>query len=446
MRWCLSLQRRQGSIHLYGMTRAHAQQLSEALAVTQAAARAHAREQRAAASALAEAQRAEAAAREVKSARRRVAKVLARALRWQADVLHVITGAEEDARWITTETLAQLMASRPRFDSTLLEGSAGSVLRAALSIEEIAALEFLDVDLVDWVSEVNELVIERELTERKPFFDNIETSPLTEEQARAVICFDNRVQLIAAAGSGKTSVMVARAAYAIERGFVAADRILLLAFNRAAAEELQERLDARLRAIGLPSTGLRAATFHAFGLSVIAKATGRKPRPAPWLDGGQDVAMVGRLVDELRDSSANFRFRWDLLRLLYARVSDDPAGGEPDHWDRQKRVSGFRTANDETVKSEGERILADWLYYNGVDYRYEAPYVVDVADEDHSQYRPDFYYPQIDVWHEHWALGTNGKPPKKFKNYAQSMRWKKKIHRTHGTTLVETTWAEIIDY
>ena len=43
------------------------------------------------------------------------------------------------------------------------------------------------------------------------------------------MCFDNRVQVLAAAGSGKTSVMVARAAYAVSRGFVAPGRILLLA-------------------------------------------------------------------------------------------------------------------------------------------------------------------------------------------------------------------------
>ena len=68
---------------------------------------------------------------------------------------------------------------------------------------------------------------------------------MSEEQARAVVCFDNRVQVLAAAGSGKTSVMVARAAYAVSRGFVAPDRILMLAFNKAAATELQERVVAR---------------------------------------------------------------------------------------------------------------------------------------------------------------------------------------------------------
>ncbi len=37
----------------------------------------------------------------------------------------------------------------------------------------------------------------RELGLAKPFLDRVESRPLTEGQARAVICFDNRVQVVA---------------------------------------------------------------------------------------------------------------------------------------------------------------------------------------------------------------------------------------------------------
>ncbi|MBL8926390.1 MAG: UvrD-helicase domain-containing protein, partial [Pseudonocardia sp.] len=279
----------------------------------------------------------------------------------------------------------------------------------------------------------------------RSFFDTIEKQPLTGEQAAAVVTFDNRVQVIAAAGSGKTSVMVARAAYSIMRDFVPADRILMLAFNKDAAKELGERVTARLGAAGIDEAGLQAATFHAFGLKVIAKATGRKKRLASWIDGGQDVAMVSRIVDVLRDSSPGFRWKWDMYRLLFARMADEPGAGEPDGYDYKARQTGFRTFNGEVVKSQGERMVADFLFLNGVNYVYERPYVHDVADKRHSQYRPDFYYPDVDVWHEHWALDRHGKPPAEFSGYAEGMAWKKALHRRHGTTLIETTWATIID-
>jgi DNA helicase IV len=379
-------------------------------------------------------------------ARGRAREPLAKAVEWRLLVDSTLAVGQAQGRWIPQETVQDLLDVRPIVDPRAwFEGPEAVLFADSLSQDEKAALKLMHQDLSALVAETNAAIVRSELRQRRDFFDNVESSPLTDEQARAVVAFDNRVQVVASAGSGKTSVMVARAAYAVARGFVPPEKILLLAFNKAAAVELQERLEARLSKLGLNTEGLRASTFHSFGLDVIGRATGRKPRPAPWLDGGQDVDMVSRIVDELRDSSPEFRFKWDLFRLLYARVSDEPDADEYDAYDRQERRPGFNTFRGEVVKSEGERMIADWLYLNGVDYEYEQPYVHDVANEAHSQYRPDFFYPDVDVWHEHWALGPDGKPPESFDGYEAAMRWKKTLHRNHGTTLVETTWAEIID-
>ncbi len=45
--------------------------------------------------------------------------------------------------------------------------------------------------------------------------------------------------------------MVARAGYAIQRQLVPAERILMLAFNKDAAAELQRRVEERLEAAGI---------------------------------------------------------------------------------------------------------------------------------------------------------------------------------------------------
>nr|WP_255670007.1 UvrD-helicase domain-containing protein [Aeromicrobium wangtongii] len=331
-----------------------------------------------------------------------------------------------------------------------IDKATGALLRsdpvlAVLSDVERDAVDLLGTDFREWIRLCNEQIVANELVLRRDFFDSIESSPLTEEQARAVICFDNRVNVVAAAGSGKTSVMVARAAYAIERGFVQPERILLLAFNKAAAKELQERVTTRLGASGIPAEGVKAATFHSFGLTVIGAATGRKPRLASWLDAGEDTRMIMTIVDELRDRSWDFRFKWDVFRLLYARVDVDPEHEvEPDAWDKTERRTGLRTFNGEVVKSQGERLIADWLYLNGINYQYERPYERDVATADYSEYRPDFYYPDVGAWHEHWAIGFDGKPPADFEGYEESMRWKKSLHAANGSTLIETTWADII--
>ena len=371
-----------------------------------------------------------------------VTPAIADAVAWYAAVTELLAGARAEQRWIPAETAGALLATRP--EPGLLDRVRAAGCGPSLTTGQLEAVAFLDADLDSVVADTNEQIVAGELSARRRFFDTIETSPLSDEQARAVVCFDNRVQVLAAAGSGKTSVMVARAAYAVSRGFVAPGRILLLAFNKAAAAELQDRVAARFAAAGIDSSGLRAATFHSFGLEVIGRATGAKPRLARWLDQGEDVAMVLRIADELRDASESFRHHWDLYRLLFADAPADLAENEPDGYDHATRQAGYRTFAGEVVKSHGERLIANFLYLNGVGYVYERPYDVDVSDSTHSQYRPDFFYPGAGVWHEHWALDRDGRPPPEFEGYAEGMTWKRRVHARHGTTLVESTWAEVM--
>lgn len=368
--------------------------------------------------------------------------VIAGAVAWYAAAAQLFAKARAEQRWISTETVDSLLATRP--EPGLLDRVRAAGCEPFLTAYELEAVAFLDAHLEPMVVRCNEEIMASELSSRRPFFDTIEKTPLNDEQARAVVCFDNRVQVLAAAGSGKTSVMVARAAYAVSRGFVAPGRILLLAFNKAAATELQERVAARFAAAGIDSSGLRASTFHSFGLDVIGRATGKKPRLARWLDQGDDVAMVLRIADELRDASEPFRHHWDLYRLLFANAPVDLTENEPDGYNDVTRQVGYRTFAGEVVKSHSERLIANFLYLNGVNYVYERPYDVDVADAAHSQYRPDFFYPGIGVWHEHWALGRDGKPPPEFQGYAEGMAWKRRVHAQHGTTLVESTWADVM--
>ena len=357
-------------------------------------------------------------------------------LGWHDRVEDAFTTSTRSGRWLTTEHVGRLVAARPD----------PGTLRADLTRHQLpvpdrleSALAGLGVDLERRATIHNDRVVRDELRERAGFLASIERSPLTEEQARAVVTLDNRVRVVAAAGSGKTSVMVARAAWTVQRGFVAPDRILLLAFNKAAAVELQERIVERFTAAGLDPSGVTARTFHSFGLSVIGQATGRKPDVPDWVVNG-DVDHVMEIVDRLSDADPAFRHKWDLYRTLYGPAGDTPDGGRPDARTADHQ-DGYRTFNGEVVRSEGERLIANFMFLSGVDYRYEAPYVHDTADATHRQYRPDFHYPDADVWHEHWALDANGNPPESFTGYRESMAWKRTLHTGHGTTLVESTWA-----
>lgn len=375
-------------------------------------------------------------------ARLLVAAELADAVRWSEMLGATLVNAAESQRWIDHETIEKVVRLRP--SSSIAERAENRGIAKTLSADEVTALKRLRLDLNQHFAEANEYIRLAELSTQRAFFDGIERQPLTEEQSNAVITFDNRVQVVAAAGSGKTSVMVARAAYAVHRGFVAPERILLLAFNKAAADELQQRTQERLARAGINAEKIRASTFHSFGLDVIGKATGARPRPAPWLDSGRDLDTIQEIVDHLRDSSPDFRYKWDLFRLLFANLASTPEGGDHDHYDREKRETGFRTFDGGYVRSHGERLIANWLYLNGVGYQYERHYAHRTASPEHSQYRPDFYYPGADLWHEHWALDRDGNPPAIFPGYAEGITWKREMHRKYGTKLIETTWADVV--
>lgn len=155
------------------------------------------------------------------------------------------------------------------------------------------------VDLVQAeIKKHNEAFLARQRIARKEFFDTVEKNPLTPEQVHACICMDDNVMVVAAAGSGKTSTMVAKAGYVLSEGLVEADQILMLAFNAAAAKELGERVAQRLK--GVPGVeGISSQTFHAFGLTVIGAATGQKPRLAPWVDKGEEGKVMTDIAKHL---------------------------------------------------------------------------------------------------------------------------------------------------
>lgn len=275
---------------------------------------------------------------------------------------------------------------------------------------------------------------------RKPFFDTVEKNALTDEQIHACVCMDDAVMVVAAAGSGKTSTMVAKAGYVLKEGLATPAQILLLAFNRATADEVGERIAQQLR--NVPNVDkVQSKTFHAFGIEVIGKATGKKPSLAPWVspdNPGGDVREVGNIIDALCAQDSAFKRSWDLFRTVYGRdVGRWGQRQEPDAYANGKR--GFLTAKGDIVKSKEERVIADWLFYCGVDYVYERAYEHDTADETHRQYYPDFYYPGARLYHEHFALNALGEAPDTFKDYLQGVEWKRRTHTQMGTALVETT-------
>ncbi|MBY5379345.1 UvrD-helicase domain-containing protein [Rhizobium leguminosarum] len=356
--------------------------------------------------------------------------------------------AKTERRWLTHEMHAALEATRPAIDvqdvrARLTKTGVRSRLGNKAAGIDLSLLMWEIAPQVLWHI-LNMAHTECELKICKGLFDSVESKPLTEDQARAVICFDNRVQVVASAGSGKTSTLVAKAAYAIHRGFVAPERIVLLAFNKQAAEELKDRAAKSFERLGMDGVSVEASTFHALGLRIIGKATGEKPDIPDWaIDAAGGFRKLTEIIDQLKDQSPIFKTQWDLFRFVFFRdLPKFGSSGPADVWD-DLGAGRTLTADGKRVRSQEEAIISNWLFYNGVNYLYEEPYKFRTADAAHRQYRPDFYYPDIDLYHEHFALNANGDAPPHFRDYVAGVEWKRKLHEELGTSLIETTSHQI---
>lgn len=133
---------------------------------------------------------------------------------------------------------------------------------------------------------------------------------LDPEQNAAVAAGDGVVQVIAPAGSGKTTVLVERVRELRRRG-TAAERILCSTFNRDACVEIA----ARLEKAGIPGIGVHS--FHGLGLRVLKEE--------------------GRLRDDLGTlEDAVWR------DLVAAALADQPRGGRLDAAAAQNTISLFK--------------------------------------------------------------------------------------------------------
>ncbi len=162
------------------------------------------------------------------------------------------------------QTIAQAFAAQPLPEARLIEFD--NCREASLYCQQHQ--DYSNSDR----SQRNEAWTEDILQRYAQFFEHVESSPLNLSQAKAVVNGEDAVLVLAGAGSGKTSVLVARAGWLILRQQATADQILLLAFGRKAAEEMNTRISERLH-----TDQINACTFHALALQIIRQSSKSNP-------------------------------------------------------------------------------------------------------------------------------------------------------------------------
>ena len=306
-------------------------------------------------------------------------------------------------------------------------------------------LEFLDAP-EDARSKANVAFVANELVRSRALFDRIEARPLTKEQRKAVVVDERCNLVVAAAGSGKTSVIVAKAGWLVRRGYRKPSELLLLAFARDGRNDMEARVGARLGAA--TAGGVTVRTFHSLGMAIIGDVEGKRPALAGTAE--NDRALFDLLKGIVADLLADSALSETVLEWFQDRFAPYRSEHEFDTWGaywNYIRRNDIRSLKGDRVKSYEECEIANSLYLNGVAYEYEAPYEHETATAEKRQYKPDFHLPDHAIYIEHFGIDAKGRTAPFFdrEQYLREMEWKQQVHAEHGTVLIETYSHERAD-
>lgn len=296
-----------------------------------------------------------------------------------------------------------------------------------------------------------------------------------DEQIAAISAVHGHIQVIARAGSGKTTTLVSRVLFLIRHCRVEPEEILILAFNRKAALEIRRRLlhlidqnaepaiaaeiirrtkDSRQNqyknrdeieaaAVDEISSKFNIAlphvmTFHALAYAIIHPEESLLYNGVEGESQGLSRAFQQVIDDHLREPAFRERIRELMLahfREDWDRIVEGRHDQSKEELLRYRRSLPRESLCGEYVKSYGEKIIADFLFEHDIAYKYERNHWWNGVN-----YRPDFTIfvtPKSGLVIEYFGL--SGDPDYDEMSAGKREYWKAKS----GWTLIEFTPADI---
>ncbi|MCQ2554347.1 MAG: UvrD-helicase domain-containing protein [Clostridia bacterium] len=314
-------------------------------------------------------------------------------------------------------------------------------------------------DIKDLVDRHNKNYVEKHLKVDKEYLDNVlkASDPnivLDENQRRVVLTDEDYVLVVAGAGAGKTTTVAAKVKYLVDKKKIDPKDILVISFTNKAVNELKERIIGELH-IECPIT-----TFHATGNAIIRKhnteklniveesklyyvvsdyfktAILTKPKAVENI-----ILFFASYIDAPFDEENTKKFISLVAKANYTTLRSEFANFEDSVIDR--RTKKTITIKSEPVRSRQEVEIANFLYLNGIDYKYEPVYPYNLPYS-RKPYTPDFIISQDgrEAYIEHFGVTEDGRNNRytaaELEKYKNAINDKVKLHREHGTDLIYT--------
>lgn len=287
-------------------------------------------------------------------------------------------------------------------------------------------------------------------------FDNVNGKSLDKEQRTAILKDEKSNLIIAGAGAGKTLTICGKVKYLLERKNLSPNDILLLSYSKKSADDLQKK-------ISNINPNITVGTFHKIGLQILTSITKKN-----FIVEDQFNAIIESYFrDELPKDFKMLKlvFEYYALFLVHDNYKDKKYENDGDLYSdlkiedfttlkselnlNAKNSYSYETLKKEKVKSYEEYVIANWYFLNGIDYVYEEPYAINLATNDHRQYKPDFFLKKYNIYHEHYGINKNFEATQyskeRAKEYVEGIKWKRKVHSLYKTKYFETYSYEFSD-
>lgn len=261
--------------------------------------------------------------------------------------------------------------------------------KAINKIMEIFHHDFLSSKKV-WKNEFSKWVSEDEFHEislmfLKNWFEKEPVKTPDEDQLKSISEVWHDVQVVARAGSGKTTTTVNRAYFLVKHCKVSPSQILLLAFNNQAAEEVYKRLRSLLG-----NKAPQAMTFHALAYSIVHPE--EELIYDEEMNGNKQSSTVQQVIDSfIRSSSWSERIKDLMMKYFRADWEEIISKGyqlNPEEMVEYRRSLPYIGLDGKYYKSKGEKFIADYLFERDIPFKYERNFWWDGQN-----YKPDFTIP-----------------------------------------------------